>query len=309
MGDQPSIRYLSHHEINRDQWDDCIRQADNGLIYGYSWYLDTTAGNWDGLVSGNYEAVMPLPWRQKFGIRYIYQPFLTAQLGVFGKTITKELVESFLSRIPQRFKLLEFPLNYRNVFSLPAHGYYVRMNYVLDLQKDYSSIHAAYRENVRRNVKKALQYGCIIKRNIPVREIVRLSHSYHNGLTKAEGERFSMLTDQLMKSGQSLTYGVLSKNEELLAGAVFLFANDRAYYILVGNHPNGKTLGASHLLIDSFIKDHAGQQLLLDFEGSDIQSLAFFYTSFGAVEEPYGAIRMNRLPFWARMMKKVGNSQ
>ena len=304
MGDLPSIHYLTHDEIDRDQWDHCISQADNGLIYGYSWYLDTTAGHWDGLISGDYEAVMPLPWRKKFGIRYIYQPFLTAQLGVFGKTVTKELVESFLKSIPKQFRLLEFPLNYRNEFSLHSHGYYVRMNYVLDLQHDYSSIHAAYRENVRRNVKKALQYGCIIKRNIPVREIVRLNQSFQNGLTSEEGERFSILTDQLVKSGQCHSYGVQSKNNELLAGAIFLFSNDRAYYILVGNHPNGKTLGASHLLIDSFIKDHAGQHMLLDFEGSDIQSLAFFYTSFGAIEEPYGAIRLNRLPFWARMMKR-----
>ena len=65
MGDQPSIRYLAHNDINRDQWDNCIRQAENGLIYGYSWYLDTTAGNWDGLVSGDYEAVMPLPLKKK----------------------------------------------------------------------------------------------------------------------------------------------------------------------------------------------------------------------------------------------------
>ena len=304
MGDQPSIRYLAHNDINRDQWDNCIRQAENGLIYGYSWYLDTTAGNWDGLVSGDYEAVMPLPLRKKFSIRYIYQPFLTAQLGVFGKRVTKELVESFLSQIPERFRLLEFPLNYRNVYSLPAHGYYLRMNYVLDLQKDYSFIHSAYRENIRRNVKKSLQYGCIIKTNIPVSEIVKLNQLFQNGLTKEEGERFTTLTAQLVESGQCKTYGVLSKNDELLAGAVFLFSHNRAYYILVGNHPNGKTLGASHLLIDNFIKDHAGQHLLLDFEGSDIQSLAFFYTSFGAREEPYGAIRLNRLPFWARRWKR-----
>jgi hypothetical protein len=72
----------------------------------------------------------------------------------------------------------------------------------------------------------------------------------------------------------------------------------------VGNHPNGKTIGASHALIDAFIKDHAGQNLLLDFEGSDIRNLAFFYSSFGAGEEKYTGIKMNRLPRLLQLFKK-----
>jgi len=71
----------------------------------------------------------------------------------------------------------------------------------------------------------------------------------------------------------------------------------------VGNHPNGRTLGASHALVDAFIKDQAGQDLLLDFEGSDIRNLAFFYSSFGATEEKYPAIKLNRLPWYIRWMK------
>lgn len=73
---------------------------------------------------------------------------------------------------------------------------------------------------------------------------------------------------------------------------------------MVGNHPNGKTLGASHTLIDAFIKDHSGQNLLLDFEGSDIHSLAHFYSSFGAREEKYSAIKLNRLPAPFKWFKK-----
>ena len=73
---------------------------------------------------------------------------------------------------------------------------------------------------------------------------------------------------------------------------------------MVGNHPNGKTLGASHALINAFIKDHAGKDLLLDFEGSDVASLAFFYSSFGAEPVIYPAIRNNKLPKWVRWLRK-----
>jgi hypothetical protein len=99
-------------------------------------------------------------------------------------------------------------------------------------------------------------------------------------------------------------YGILDKQGKLLASAVYFFSQNRAYYILVGNHPDGKTIGASHALIDAFIKDHAGQNLVLDFEGSDIRNLAFFYSGFGAKEEIYPALRINNLPWYVKLLKK-----
>jgi hypothetical protein len=102
--------------------------------------------------------------------------------------------------------------------------------------------------------------------------------------------------------GKGITYAV-TVNKKVLASCAFLFSHGRAYYILVGNHPNGRTLGASHTLIDGFIKDHAEQNLLLDFEGSDIRNLAFFYSSFGAAEEKYSAIKRNKLPWYVKWMK------
>src|SRR4029078_2167279 len=98
-------------------------------------------------------------------------------------------------------------------------------------------------------------------------------------------------------------YGINSSSKELLACCVFLFSHKRAYYILVGNHPNGRISGASHALIDTFISDHAGDDLILDFEGSDIAGLAQFYKSFGSVEEKYTAVKRNMLPWYIKWMK------
>jgi hypothetical protein len=73
---------------------------------------------------------------------------------------------------------------------------------------------------------------------------------------------------------------------------------------MVGNHPDGKTIGASHALIDAFIKDHANQNLILDFEGSDIRNLAYFYEGFGAGFEIYPGLKVNKLPWYVRLFKK-----
>ena len=64
------------------------------------------------------------------------------------------------------------------------------------------------------------------------------------------------------RSGQAISYGIFSARHQLLSSCVFFFSHARAYYILVGNHADGRTLGASHALIDAFIPV-AGQQVCI----------------------------------------------
>jgi hypothetical protein len=108
----------------------------------------------------------------------------------------------------------------------------------------------------------------------------------------------------LKKQKKAIAYGAFSTNNELIAAAVFFIHLQRAYYILVGNNPGSRSAGASHRVIDAFIQDYAGRNLVLDFEGSDRESLAFFYRSFGAAEENYSALRLNKLPLILKWMKQ-----
>lgn len=301
------IQYLTNREIDLQKWDRCIAAASNGLIYGYSYYLDHMSRQWDALIYGDYQAVMPLTWHKKYGIAYLYQPFLTAQLGVFGNDLSADLVQLFLDHIPSKFRYWDIYLNHQNNFPLERFALYQRMNFVLDLNKPYETLHKNYRGNIQRNIKKAVQVGCRPGKDLPVEEVITLAISQMRNYTSESTEnidRFRKLYAWLYEKKQAICYGVFSSRNELIASCVFFFSHHRAYYILVGNHPDGRTLGASHLLIDSFIKDHAGENLLLDFEGSDIRNLAFFYSSFGAAEENYAGVRLNKLPFCLKWLKK-----
>ncbi len=309
-----NIQFLPNQQIDKTQWDNCIDRADNGLVYAYSLYLDTMAKNWDALVLNDYEAVMPLTWNKKYGIHYLYQPFLAAQLGVFGNNISENLLENFLKAIPGKFKYLDICLNQKNVYTLKDFDLYPRSNYVLDLNKSYDQLYNNYRENIQRNIKKAVQAGCTAEKDFDAEKVIELAIQQMKGQNKESGEnihRFRKLYQLLHAKKMATTYGVISSQNVMVASCVFFFSHNRAYYILVGNHPEGKAIGASHALIDAFIKDHAEKNLptgqagiLLDFEGSDMPNLAFFYSSFGAVEEEYAALKMNRLPFYLKWLKK-----
>lgn len=304
MQHRQQILYLTRKQVNDELWNDRITSSANGLIYGYTSYLDAMADDWDALVLDDYQAVMPLPWRKKWNIYYLYQPFLAAQLGVFGNNLTTQLFSDFLQAIPAKFRYWDFSLNQQNLFQVPAFPLHQRSNYILSLNQPYQALHGNYRDNIKRNIKKSIAYGCSATNDVSIDHIIELTKLQAQDTSLKDFDNFKKLFQWLKEKDKAKTYGIVSKQDQLIASAVFLFSHNRAYYILVGNHPNGRTLGASHALIDAFIKDHAEQNLLLDFEGSDFHNLAFFYNSFGAVEEKYAAIKLNRLPWWMKWLKK-----
>ena len=306
MTTRNQIKYLQYKEIDKAKWDACISNAPNGLIYGYSFYLDCMAKQWDALVLNDYEAVMPLTWNKKYGFYYLYQPAFTASLGVFGKNLTKEIIDDFVSMLPSKFKLVEISLNSGNIVGDSRPFSLLRSNYILHLNRSYEQLYKSYRDNHKRNITKAFQLGCRVSKEIAIDEIIQLNKEQlqHVDGTKPEDyPNFKKLYELLKGRKQAEVYGIIDPKNKVLASAVFFFSHNRAYYIMVGNHPDGKTIGASHALIDAFIKDHADQNLILDFEGSDIRNLAFFYSGFGAKEEIYPAFKINRLPFYVKWMK------
>ncbi len=308
------ISYVPQANIDKQKWNNCIDTAGNGLIYAYSFYLDAMSKNWDALIMSQglpsenvYEAVMPLTWNKKYGIYYLYQPAFTASLGVFGNNLSANIVESFLQNIPIKFKYWDIYLNQGNLFTYAAFSSYERSNYVLSLKNNYEKTFSGFSQNHIRNIKKAEKNNCTVKKNIPVKTIIALckNQSKKNAYHKSDDySRFSKLYSTLNNQNKANNYAVYSKTDQLLSCAIFLYSHNKAYYILAANDTDVKKTGASHFLINNFIKDHAASGLLLDFEGSNITGIANFYKMFGAIEEKYPGIKMNKLPAILKFIKK-----
>jgi len=301
-----AIQYLTYQQIDKIKWDACIDQSSQPLIYAYSFYLDAMAKQWDALVLNDYEAVMPLTWNKKYGIHYLYQPFCCALLGVFGHAVTPSLLEHFIGQIPKKFLYLDICFNPGNSITNSSIDHYTRKNFILNLARPYDEIYAGFSDNIKRNIKKAERLNCSVCKPA-LAEILQLASLQMQAFTKVKAddfERFSALYHVLEEKNAAVAYGIVSAEGRLLSSCVFFNWQNRWYYILAGNHPESKSTGASHALINAFIKERAATNCILDFEGSDIASLALFYSSFGAAEEQYPAIRQNRLPMLLRWLKK-----
>lgn len=304
------ILYVTHLQIDKPAWDKCIRNAVNGNISAFSWYLDLMCETWDALISEGYETVFPLTYRKKSGITYLYQPFFTQQLGIFSTShLTPEIVEQFLQAIPSKFRFAEINLNSFNKPDERKWKIKQNINHVLDLIEPYDQIKRGYSENTRRNIAKAAKNGISISTNIRPEEIVSLFRKNKGNdigqLLDHDYKKLLRLIYQCLHDRKAICYAAYTRSNTLCAGAVFVFSHRKAVFLFSATDETGRKYGAMPFLIDRFIQDSSSNHLSLDFEGSNDPNLARFYRSFGASVIPYPSLRFNRLPLHLSLMVNV----
>ncbi len=304
------IRHLKNEEIERDKWDECIADAFNGNVYGFSWYLDIVSPGWEALVEDNYLRVFPLPIKQKLNIVYSMQPYFTQQLGVYSRlALNTDEVALFLQAIPAIFRFIDLNMNVFSRAQADSWKVIEMANYELDLIPDYESLREGYSQNVRRNLKKSAESNLSLVKNVRPEEVVTLFRENRGKqFGHLRNEQYAVLLRLIyagIHKGIAQVWGVYDAHNELCAGVVWLFSHQDAIFLFSGLSETGRSNGAMPFLVDNFIREHAGRQLTLDFEGSNDEGLARFYGGFGSEKVSYCRIVINRLPLWLRASLSV----
>ncbi len=303
---QPKISIIPSSEIDKSKWDVCIANANNSFIYGHSFYLDAMADHWDGLIIDNYTAVMPLPWRKKLGIRYCYTPAFTQQLGLFGD---KDLVgEEILQTIKKHIRYGDLMLNHENGFIQLQETVRTCTNLVIDLSDGYEIIRTHYKKDLLDNLAKAAKEEFVFDTTRTIEAIIDLYQKLYRERTmhvkSSDYQNFTGLCFLLKEKGHCFTRSIKDINGRLLCAGLFLNDARRIYNIMNITTIDGRVTEANHLLIDSVIREFAGENLLFDFEGSDLPGVKSFYQKFGAVDQPYYHWHFNELPWVVKLVKK-----
>jgi hypothetical protein len=296
------IKTLSHQQIDKTRWDQLMRQVPGSHLYCQSWYLDAVCPNWQALVAGDYEAVMPLTSGKKFGISYLFQPLLSQQQGIVGRNRLKpDQVDEFLDAIPRVFRLTEITLNEHNLTG-PRFPVTTHTTYRLNLNKPYARLAENFSENTRRNLKKAPLDNIRFRTNITLPEFTALLDSDKSAgaavlTSRKNREALQRLVPALLHHNAGMICGVRNRHGDLLAAA--LIGQDKGfhYYLAPAMNNEGRDTRAMFFLIDRYIHLNAGLPATLDFEGSDIESVARFYKGYGALPATYTSLRINRLPW------------
>ena len=296
-----TIRYLKNKEIDRNHWDKLIGEAFNGRVYAYSWYLDALLGeSWDALIMGDYEYVMPMPWRRKFGIYYIYTPFFVQQLGIFSRQeIPADLYIEFFKNIPIKFRYLDLGVNLDSeISSKNVKITKKRTNYVLDIDRSYEEIKKEYTSVARRKLNK--DQGYILNETHDFGKVIsdyRISIGPIVPMKDADYKRLEKLAFVAFEKGCLFACNLENNVGETLSSCFFLMSHGRSYYFFGSQSQIGREVQATHFLVDKFIQRFCQKIKTFDFCGSDLPGVAEFIKKWGATPEYYSNVKMARFPF------------
>ena len=300
------IKYLQHNEIDKTKWDDCILKSNHGLIYSTTIFLNQMTESWDGLVMDDYSAVMPLPFRKKYGIYYVYPPAFSQQMGITAlKELTPQIIEAFLHNIPAKFRYVEMNFNVSNIFHFKNER--CRNNYILPLSSPFSILQKSFSRSALRNIKRANDQHISLKEDVEFEKIIIIHRNRFKdavGANAVDYNKLENLFSLLKKNNLIFSVGAFNSAGALIGGSIYFLYKNRITFIINGNTRESLQNGATHLLMCHTIKKFSGKNFILDFEGSDFPDFVRFYMQYGAVPEIYKLIKINKLIWPLSLFKK-----
>ncbi len=302
------VRYLKNTDIDRGRWDEVVSRSAHDLPYGHCWYLDVVSPGWEALVADDYEAVMPLTWNKKFGIRYLFQPWFTQQLGIFCRgECDRGTVKTFLEAVPETYRLIEIQLNENNIPEEVNFKVQEKKNYLLPLGASYNELYNGFSRNCRRNIKKASLAELSVKEGKDALQFTAFVYRQLSPEIENLGNKAIRLLKDIcrisMATGKGELYEVKNPAGEIEGAGFFLKGSKRLIFQVCASSPEGKTLQTMTFLLNHVIEKYSGSGLVLDFSGSVMPGIAYFNSGFGAVPVSYYAVSLNRLPAIIRWLK------
>jgi hypothetical protein len=295
---------------------------ENGIpIFSQPWYLDIFCGSnqWDVIIiEKNNEIIASMPYY--YLDNDIQMPRLTQNMGPFIKnaelktdkilTIEKEICNQLISNLPE-FKNFHQNFSPKITNWLPFYwkGFKqtTRYTYVLENIKNKDVIYKNFRENLKRDIKKASK-NLKIRTDLPIEVIFDLLNKTFERQNIPNPYPFSslkLLDQKAQSNNQILKIFALDEQNNVHSAVLIVWDRERAYYLISGSDPDFRGSGANSLLIWESIKFCSEFIDIFDFEGSMIEPIEHFVRGFGATQVPYFSVTKNNYNKKEEFLMKV----
>lgn len=282
------IKYIKRKDLEDDKYNTCIENSIQSRIYAFSWYLDIVSDNWDVLVLDDYKAVMPIPWKRKYLIKYVTQPVFCQQLGIFSlEEISEEIQQNFIAKIPLKYLKVQLVFNSKNLNL--KHN--LRINYFLDLSKEYSDVKKQFSKG-RKHAIKVAEKNCLTIKNVHISSLIEIQKQHYNYIISEV--KLNNLATALINKNKGEVLGVF-KDDVLIGGGFFIKSTTRIIYLYSSFNADGRKYQAASFLIHYVIQKNIKSNFYLDFEGGNLPNIGKFYRSFGAEQEGYSFLERTLL--------------
>ena len=304
------IRYLRHADIDKAEWDRKLLVCPNKLWYAQSHVLNIASPGWDALVDEVSGGMMPLTWRKKFGVAYLFQPFGLQQLGVFSPlAITRAVSSEFIAAIPEDFKLVEIGLNqHMPVLPVPGWSATEHPDQLIDLSAGIAAVRANYASGHQRNLRTVAEGEAATAKPMTAEAFCGLFQRTTAQRFKGIDARGLRSLLPLLRAGRDRAevdiIGIGDEHGNWRAGAAFVHWQGRSILLKSAADEVGRDMHAMFRLVDDGLERACERSSIMDFAGSEHPGTARFYKGFGATPAVYLRLSRNNLPFWLKPFKR-----
>lgn len=267
------IRHLRQDEIDKQLYNSAVHFATNGSIYGYDWFLNATAKDWDFLVEGDesWVSVMPLPKRTNWlGRTQLTQPRLVPELAVYSvKPLSPKRIQAFWDAVPAEYKGGELTVEPASV-PQDAGRFTVETapGSVLFLNRPYEEIigdfGVTYHEGLLRAEDAGLRPGSVFKPETFADLWLEVNgKSKENEWTYHAMQRVMY---QILHRSWGGTQAVTDGEGNPLALLFICYSHSRIFPLFSVETAAGKTQGAMTYLWDNLLRAHADRNLKIKRE-------------------------------------------
>lgn len=290
------IRRLAREEIEKARFNGCVHYAPNGNVFGYMWYLDFVAKDWEALVEGNYQSVFPLVHRPGRLIgKELYQPKMMRELGIYSvKALSSARIRAFLDAIPDEYRYIDITLNERNRppedtdFTVSE-----KTNFQLLLNEPYEVLARRYSSGLIERLQRAEEAGLLPVTNIKPEAIADFyrKHTTEKDQVERTFHALQRIMYNVLHRGQGFATAIKDTDENLCAVNFYIFSHGKMVSLVPVASPYGREYGALELMTDLALRSNENRPLLLDF---NTETEAPFARDFGAQPNAYYQIKRNK---------------
>lgn len=272
-----------------------------GNIFMQPWWLDVVApGRWEDIrveKGGKLFARWPIVQKKEKGFTFITMPVLTQKLGPWIKQsgdkqeslhrTERSMLQELISQLP-KFDKFGYNLNENITNYLPfvwagfTQHSVTSFRFTFPIKSD--EIWKKLKSSIRRLIKRADE-SLIIDSNVSVKELynmISLTFDRQSKKIPYSEQLLLGLCEEAFERNRATILGAKDSNGELHAAHLFIHDDDVTYYLAGGFNSESEISGAVSLVLWNGIKEAEKRNNSFDFEGSSIESIERYFSSFGA---------------------------
>ena len=283
-----NVQIINHKELDKVIWDKKICASASPSFFMLSWVLDILHPNWDALVYLNYEAFMPIPKAQKYGLTYVFQPKFIRSLSIFNEN--EDQRELIIRAFKETYSLVNINLDFELKES-NSNGVFQK----LSIPSSRELLQIAYSKNALRVISKLdveIEYklfydaGTFIEFFKKIKNIKSLKSNSYTKLNQ-------LINETLKRENGKLIAGFYKG--EMIACGFFIFFLKQVFFLKGTVNKIGREKGAFYGLIDFVLQSLIGRFEHFDFVGSNDKGVSDFFRKFGAQDFNYSILKYNTI--------------